>query len=111
MIPGLVDVFLGLWMMISPIAIMSTSMASWNSWIVGVFGILNAVRLEREHRTWQSALSIIASSCIFVGGFIPRFQYGDGFIARSLIFGGLLLVAGVSSFGRRPEVTRAAPRM
>jgi hypothetical protein len=104
--------FLGIWMMISPLAIHHPAVASWNSWIVAVLAIFNGVRLARvEHKAWQATLTFIASACTFLGGFIPRMNHGDGLIARSLIFGGLMFVAGISALGQHREVRHAAPRM
>jgi len=112
MAKALVVVVLGVWMMISPAVIPSPAVASWNSWIVGVLGVLSGLRFARDHRTWQAGLTFIASACIFVAGFIPRLQAGDQLIGRSLIFGALLFVAGVSSFGHHHEEVRpASPRL
>jgi hypothetical protein len=101
---------LGAWMMLSPAAGLSPAFASWNSWVVGVLAAISAMRLQREHSIWQATLTYIASACIFVGGFIPRLQLGDELIGRSIIFGGLLLIAGICSFGyHSPQ--HAAPRL
>src|SRR6185295_7172396 len=97
---ALTILFLGIWLMISPLAIASPTVASWNSWIVAVLAIFNGVRLARvEHKAWQATLTFIASACTFLGGVIPRMNYGDGIIARSIIFGALMFVAGVSALG------------
>jgi predicted membrane channel-forming protein YqfA (hemolysin III family) len=103
--------FLGFWMILSPSAISWPAVASWNSWIVAAIGAYCATRLAREHKTWQAALTFIACACIFIAGFIPRLQTGDQFIGRSLIFGMLLFVAGVSSFGKHHEPEHTMPRI
>ena len=90
---------LGAWMMLSPLAGPSPAFASWNSWVVGVLAAIAGTRLQRDHNVWQATLTYIACACIFVAGFIPRLQLGDELIGRSIIFGGLLLIAGICSFG------------
>jgi len=107
----LVLIVLGVWMVFSPLMIPSPGVASWNSWIVGVLGVLNGVRLQRAHDTWQATLTFIASACIFVGGFIPRLQLGNELAGRSIIFGSLLFIAGICSVGYRHRVEHAAPRL
>src|SRR5215471_21059545 len=111
MMTALIVVVLGVWMALSPLAISSPAVASWNSWIVGVLGAINGMRLQRAHYTWQATLTYIASACIFVGGLIPRLQLGHELDGRSIIFGSLLIIAGICSVGYRHGVEHAAPRM
>jgi len=103
-----IDVLLGVWMMASPTVIPSPAVASWNSWIVGAIGALTGARLARAHKAWQGTLAIIASLCIFVAGFIPVLQAGDRLVGRSIVFGALLFVAGVSSLERHHQAEPAA---
>lgn len=110
MMIALVLIVLGVWMVFSPLVIPSPAVASWNSWIVGVLGALNGVRLQRTHHAWQATLTYIASACIFVAGFIPRLQAGDELVGRSIIFGALLFIAGIGSIGYRHGVEHTAPR-
>ena len=102
---------LGAWMMLSPAAGPSSALASWNSWIVGVLAAIAGTRLQRDHNVWQATLTYIASACIFVAGFIPRLQAGDELVGRSIIFGGLLLIAGICSIGYRHTPEHASPRV
>ncbi len=111
MLSALIAVVLGVWMVMSPLVIHWPAVASWNSWIVAVIGVLIGVQVQRGHRVWQATLTYIASACIFVAGFIPRLQAGDELVGRSIIFGSLLFIAGVSSIGHRHAVERAAPRV
>ena len=71
--------------------------------------------MQHEHKSWQATLAIIAGVCTLIAGFIPRVQAGSPFygqfIGRSVIFGGLLLIAGVSSFGEHHEVPHTMPRI
>ena len=107
---ALVIVVLGIWMIVSPLAIGAPAFASWNSWVVGVICAICGTQIQRENKVWQAILTYIASACIFVAGFIPRLQGGDELIGRSIIFGALLFIAGVSSFGHHPTIEQhAAP--
>ena len=108
---ALIVVILGLWMMMSPLQISSTAFASWNSWIVAVIGASGGIRLAREHKTRQAAVVFIACACTFVAGFIPRVQFGPELVGRSLIFGGLLFVAGICSFAEHHDVEHTMPRI
>ncbi len=96
---ALVVVVLGVWMVFSPLVIHWPALASWNSWIVGVLAAIDGVRVQHEHRVWQATLIYIASACIFVAGFIPRLQHPDELIGRSIIFGTMLIIAGLCSIG------------
>ena len=105
-----VVVILGVWMLLSPLVIHWPSLASWNSWIVGVLGALSGVRLQHGHKVWQATLTYIASACIFVAAFIPRLQIGDEFVGRSIAFGSLLFIAGICSvLGQHHRVEHATP--
>jgi hypothetical protein len=110
MVSGVI-ILLSVWLIGSPLVISWPILASWNSWIVAVIGAYCGVRLAREHKTWQAALTFIASACTFVAGFIPRLQIGDELIGRSLIFGALLFVAGISSIAQHHEVEHTMPRI
>jgi predicted membrane channel-forming protein YqfA (hemolysin III family) len=101
MLSALVVVILGVWMVMSPLMLHWAAAASWNSWIVGVLAAICGTRVQRDDKVWQAILTYIASACIFVAGFIPRLQHPDELIGRSIIFGALLFIAGVSSFGHR----------
>lgn len=109
MTSALAVVILGVWMVLSPLVVHWPAVASWNSWIVGVLGALNGVRLQRSHHVWQATLAYIASACIFVAGFIPRLQLGDELIGRSIIFGSLLVIAGICAIGYQ-HAAHASPR-
>ncbi len=107
---ALIVLILGAWMTLSPLVGPSPAVASWNSWVVGILAAIGGTRLQRDHNVWQATLTYIASACIFVAGFIPRLQLGDELIGRSIIFGGLLLIAGICSFGYHTHA-HAAPRL
>ncbi len=108
---ALVIVVLGVWMMLSPLVIHGPAVAPWNSWFVGAFAAIGGVRVQHEHKVWQAILAYIASACIFVAGFIPRLQSGDELVGRSIIFGALLFIAGVSSIGHHYEDEHAEARL
>ena len=104
-------VLLGVWLMTSPMVLHSPIMASWNAWIVAVLAVFCGTRLQHEHKSWQATLAIIAGACTFIAGFISRLQFGPQFVGRSVIFGGLLFIAGASSFGPHHEVPHTMPRI
>ncbi len=102
---------LGIWMAFSSLVIPSPTVASWNFWIIGMLGLFSGIRVARDDHDWQGTLAIIAGSCLFVAGFIPRFHAGDGIVGVSIIFGTLLFIAGVSVRGHHHHVpAHAAPR-
>ena len=95
---------LGVWLLVAPFVLASSTAHVFNNWLVGLI-VTDVALAMSSWKSWERPIATAAGIWLFICGFVPSMLQGRALVQNDLVLGVVLIVCAiVSAIHLRQEV-------
>ena len=86
----------GVWLLIAPFVVPSSTENVYNNWLLGALATIAALMMS-SNRKWERPVAAAAGIWLFISGFVPSMLQGGALVRNDLAIAAILVLAGLSA--------------